>query len=234
MKHTTRWCLLIFVVGQLSAHGETSAEWEYKGERKQVSLYWRNFPNSTLPEFKAVTQINTNMATVLGVLLDIEACPDWVHQCKKALVVDQPQANQQIMYQGNSVPLAKDRDLLMAAQLEYSEGANQVTITIANASTYCDNRELPACASIRESKFVRIEHLTGHYQLQKIADDSIEVTWQQHLELGGNLPGWIVRGKLDDLAYDTLYQLRQQVLKPEYQNLKLVIENNQLTLESAK
>jgi hypothetical protein len=209
-----------------------SADWEFRGERDGVSLYWRTFPNSSLPEFKAQTTIATPMATVLGVLLDVEACPQWVHQCKKAFVVDQPQADQQIIYQVNSVPLAKDRDLLMVAQLKYTGEADEVTISIGNASHYCDNRELPICDEIRKSKFVRIEQLSGSYKLRKIDKQSVEVTWQQHLELGGNLPGWIVRGKLDDLAYDTLYQLRQQVRKPAYQKLKLVIENNQLILVS--
>ena len=207
--------------------------WIDKGEKNKVQLYWRDYPKSSIPEFKAITVVDASIATVLGVLLDIEACPKWIHQCKKAFVIDQPHPDEQIIYQINSIPFATDRDAVMSAKLRYSDNADNITIAITNAMNYCGQVNKPRCADIANSKYLRLQSLDGEYRLHKLDENRTEVTWQQHLELGGNLPAWIVRSKLDDLAYKSLYGLRQLAGKPEYQHLKLHIDNSILSVVSA-
>ena len=220
----------ILLFGQTAWAEAEDNPWEFQGEKDDVKLYWRGYPDSAIPEFLAITQIPAAMAQVLGVLLDVESCPQWVDKCREAVLVGQLHPDQQIIYQVNKVPLAKDRDILFSAKIDYEDAGRRITIHIDSASDYCDTATAPVCEKIRAAQYVRVEQLQGFYRLVMIDENLVEVTWQQHLELGGNLPAWIVRSKLDDLAYRTLAGLCEQVKKPQYQDLQLHITEGNLSV----
>ncbi len=205
-------------------------EWQANGERKNIRLFIRDYPDSNIPEFKAIVQIPSTMATVLAVLLDVEKSPQWIHQCGEASLLDQPSAFEKIIYQVNEIPLAKDRDFILRAQLSFAENAESVRIKLETSNDFCLHQQTDICQRINQSKYVRIKHLIGEYHLRQISNKLIEVTWQQFVDPGGKLPSWIIKSQIDNIAFKTLDSLRKQVKQSEYKDAQLRIVSGELEI----
>ena len=66
----------------------------------------------------------------------------------------------------------------------------------------------------------------GAYQLDQLDDDRVQVIWQQHLDPGGKIPAWIIKGKLQELPLRTLSNFREQVEKDYYQSARINMEGD--------
>jgi len=49
----------------------------------------------------------------------------------------------------------------------------------------------------------------------------IHITWQQHVDPGGLLPGWLTKSLLKNLPLKTLEGLHEMVEKPRYSHAEL-------------
>lgn len=212
------------------AFSEESPDWQLHEEKRGVLLYLRDYPNSPIPEFKAETQIKSSVASVLGVLLHTEACPEWFHQCERATILEAINPHETIVYQVNKIPFARDRDILFRAKLNFKENGDTILIDISSAEGYCLNNDNEVCADINASKHIRVTQVQGQYRLQKLDDENTKVTWQQYLDPAGSLPSWVIRSQLDNLAFNSLKGLREQATKKDYQSLRLRIENGLLSV----
>ncbi|MGI1678385.1 MAG: hypothetical protein K6L75_06630 [Cellvibrionaceae bacterium] len=214
--------------------GETGP-WELQisnNSTSEVTLYFRNYPDSKIPEFKAITTIQSTMASVLAVLLDYDACKKWVHQCEHSFSIQSINSREQYIYQINKLPFVKDRDVILHATLFFSEEAKNITIKLIADPDFCSraSEELSEnCKSIDPSRYVRVTTAIGHYELKEIGNN-IQVTWQQYLEPGGFLPNWLAKSQLSDLPIKTLMTLHKIVKEEKYQNTSLRMNNQELQL----
>ncbi len=205
-------------------------EWELKREKDGVSLYLRDYPNSSIPEFKGVITVESSMASIVSLLLDIESCPEWVHQCGESFPIEVISAKEQYVYQMNKLPFVRDRDIILRATLEYLDHAKLITIQMDSEADYCNDKNIEACNKIDGGKYVRVRESSGNYQLQQLNAQKIKITWRQHIDPGGRLPNWLIRSQIADFPIHTLKNLKKMIEKEKYQNKNIVIENRYLNL----
>lgn len=209
-----------------------------KSARNHVTLFFKSLPHSKTPEFKATTTVNASIDSVLAVLLDKTVCHQWVHQCEEALTVYTINDREQIIYQVNDLPFMKNRDVLLHARLDVMNNGKTITITLKSSPDFCTKENIDAlqkqnpnqsktflslkenCKKIKDGKHVRVQEAQGFYELETVAA-GIEVTWQQHLELGGLFPTWLIKSKLADLPTNTLMALHEMVQKDPYREADL-------------
>ncbi|MGH1469831.1 MAG: START domain-containing protein [Cellvibrionaceae bacterium] len=232
----TLFFLVIHVIWSSSALGETN-NWTLQNQKTSsslVSLYLRDYPNSKIPEFKAITTVPAPIASVLAVLLDKDACEEWIYQCKKAMMVRELNTQEQIFYQINELALIKDRDILLHASLHFYNEGKKIIIALTAAPDFCkkpSSQEYKECEHINNSQYIRVTKAIGSYELKENGD-STQVTWQQHLEPGGFLPSWLIKSQFSALPIKTLTALHDIVQKQKYQQAVIQInqKNLQLTL----
>lgn len=217
----------------LHANTETSQAanenpWRFMEDTNGVKVYLRDYPDSKSPEFKAATTVESSMSSIIAVLLDSEACPRWVHQCKHAFTIITVNAREQYVYQQNQLPLVRDRDIILHATLSHQDNGKIVTIELEAAPDYCDENALPRCEEIRDSKLVRVKQATGYYRLIEIAPNIVDVIWQQHIDPAGFLPGWLARSQLLNLPLKSLHALHDLVQETRYQQTGLMIDEDGL------
>lgn len=217
--------------GPLSAE---DAEWELKKEEQGISLYFRNYPDSGIPEFKAVTGIDSSLVSVLAVLLDIPACERWVHQCQTSFILKTVNSREQYVYQINRLPLVKDRDIILHAGLTHSEDLNRVQINLAAAPALCQQQPPPACDKIEQGRYIRVHQSVGYYRLEAQGPDNVVVTWQQHIDPGGSLPGWLARSQLANLPMRSLKALKKIVKEEKYRNAEFAPSNGGIEIRYGK
>ena len=205
--------LIAFVGVALSSVSATAGEWQLIEEKHHIKLYLRNYPDSDIPEFKAVTTFNTDMNAIMAVLVDVPGFTRWIYHCSKASLLQTLSDNDYVIYQVNALPFVNDRDVIMRVHIERSSKGNEITIDLQADADFCNGRTDPQCQTTRNKKYVRIVDSVGQYQLRAIDDNHVELTWQQHIDPAGKLPVWLIKRTLSNLPIESLTALRQLVEK---------------------
>lgn len=227
-KKTYFWLLVIGLMLTLPAYGE--GNWKLVEEQDGIKLYFRDYPESSLPEFKGITVIHASMASILAVLLDLPACQQWVHQCEKSFVLDVTNAREETFYQINDMPFVKDRDVILHAKLDYKPDLSEIRFGLIAVPDFCQKNPTEACNKIDPDRYVHVASSEGFYLLQQEADGNVLVTWQQHIDPGGLLPDWLVNSQLKDLPLNTLKGLRTMADKPRYRDARLEAEGEEMQI----
>lgn len=221
-------CLILVSLSTSPAPVFADDNWKLEKTKDKVAFYLRDYPGTSIPEFKAVTQIQATMASILAVLLDIKAYPEWVHQCTRAFTIDAENDQEQYVYQVSRLPLARDRDMILHAELSHSNHGRVVVIQLEAEPDYCKKNKVPACKQIDPSRYIRVEESLGSYRLKRLNGSLVELTWQQYINPGGKLPSWLIRALISDIPVKTLNALHDMVQRPEYQNSRLVFDGGTL------
>jgi hypothetical protein len=231
-KHLRRGLVLsILLLVILPVSSE--ADWRLDKQENGIRFYLREHPSSAIPEFRAVTVIPASMAQVLAVLLDVNNYKRWIHRCEQSFTVASSSGSERYIYQRNDLPWVRDRDIILRARLSHQDDGRQVDIALNATPDYCHNHPNPSCKRIEAGRSVRITEAVGNYQLNRLDDETVEVIWQQHLNPGGKLPPWIVKGLLSDIPMKSLASLREVVKDAKYRHSRIVFDGDSLRIETA-
>ncbi|MCX4024610.1 START domain-containing protein [Endozoicomonas sp. SM1973] len=197
-------------------------KWQQVKNKEGVKVYTRAIPGSEIHEFKGVTTINTSLASLIGVLDDVSACPQWVYQCTQPTLIQSVSFNERFVYQVNDFPFpSKNRDIILHAKLSQSPSTKAITIQLRAAPDFCHNNKKAICKQINKSKLIRIKKSKGFYLIEPLTKNKIQITWQHHAEPGGDLPTWLVNNLITDTPFYTLKKLAHIVQKNKYQTARL-------------
>jgi len=185
--------------------------WQPVRDSKAVQVYLREHPNSPIPEFRAVTTFNASLGRVVSILTDFGAWSDWVYGYRHAEILQTIGYTEAYIYQIIDLPIVRDRDMLMHAELRRRDESNEVIIEVESAPHYCDNSQRSACRAPNESDLVRVTELSATFRLKQLDNNQVELVWRQHLEPGGRLPAWLTRLMLARVPVSSLRELRKQV-----------------------
>ena len=204
-----------------------SSEYDWKMVRDEdgIQVYLKSFWADDIKSFRGIIQINSSVDSLLAVILDIDACSEWVHHCIKPLLLAQISFSESYHYQVHKLPFpAINREFIFHSKVTRSPKTGSVSIQMNVEPKFCeDNAHL--CLLIPETHLVRVKHSHGHYLLEPIDKNKTRVTWTQHTNPGGNLPIWLINSLVKKMPYLTLQGLRKKVFDKKYQQSKLVINS---------
>lgn len=217
--------LAVFFLSSIVATKITaSSEYDWKMVRDEdgIQIYLKEFWADEIKSFRGIIHINSSVDSLLAVILDIDACPDWVHHCKKPLLLARKSFSECYHYQIHHLPFpATNREFILHSKISRSVQTGSVSIHMKVVPEFCqDNTQL--CSPIAKTALVRVEHSHGDYLLEAINNERTRVTWTQHTDPGGNLPIWLINSLVEEVPYRTLQGLRKLVLNSKYQKAKMV------------
>lgn len=175
----------------------------------EIDIRLQAIPDSNIPQFVAVTHINASLPEVMTYLMDFASWPSWVYGCQQAQVLQMIGYQEAYVYQATSLPIVRDRDVIIHARLSTTNDGNTITIVFEAAPDYCLNNQRTSCKAVKNSKLVGIRKLAGQFVLQRIAANETKLTWEQHMEPGGMIPDWATRMMLPGVPERSLKQLQQ-------------------------
>jgi len=212
----------LFFLGQVSA--EDNVKHFLKLNKDGIKVYYYNHKNFNLGTFKAITYINTSLASTLAVMFDNESYPDWIHACTKSFVIKEISFNERYHYQILNMPFPfTDRDFIFHSILKQNPTTKAITIILTSISDYCNDKQSSQCNEVKKSNLVRVIKSIGTYKLEPY-DKVLKITWVQHTDPTGNIPNWLVNQFIVDTPYWTLKNLAQKV--KEYKYSKLIYDND--------
>lgn len=199
----------LFAVLILAGHAAASEAWELDRDKEGIKVYTREVEGSRYREFKGVTEMQTSLASAVGLLDDTSACQDWLHLCEESRVLDQKNWSERYIYQISDLPFpASTRDAIFHATITQSAD-REVLIELSSRPDY-----------IPETDHVRIHDSHGAYLLQVIDDYTIRMTWTMYINPAGSLPAFLVNRLLTDIPFKSLLKFRDLVSREKYQVLE--------------
>ena len=198
-------CLLLSVVSY------ADNEWELAKEdtQRNIQVYLRPQLTNPYDEFYAQTKVPQPIETVLAVLADIGAWPQWIARIKKVQVLKK-QDNQSWVYVIYKLPYPfVERDTVLYARLSKNPKTSIVTIQ-SNAQA---NYPIPQDVSVKR---VRLNELSSTWQLTPLPTGGTKIELTGRGEPGGYMPSIIFNYNLADEAQQTLRLLRKMLIRPQY------------------
>ncbi|TVP59176.1 MAG: lipid-binding protein [Halomonadaceae bacterium] len=206
----------IFLAPPLQAAVPTDDEnWTVRKDEDGVRIATRSMDDSSFDAFRAETELDSPMASLLAVMGEPESCLRWVHTCIEARALGNGDFHHRYAYSVNALPWpASNRDYVVRITTEGDQ--QEVIITM----------EAVSGMEPEQRGLVRIEHSFSIYRITPLDDERTAIAWFQHTEPGGSLPGWLVNRMTTDLPYRSLLNLRDEVQKTRYRNYRIQYDDN--------
>lgn len=186
--------------------------WELERDKKGVQIYTRDIKGSPYDQVKGVTFVNARLSSLVALVRDTEACPEWADLCAESRVHESLSETEHYVYTLNDIPWpASNRDVL--AHVTWEQNPDSLQVTMHSKATD---------GLLEKSKgVVRLTDANASWVFKPVGEGVVEVTTMAHIDPGGPLPGWMTNLFLVDSPYNTLLKMKQAVSKDKYVNAEV-------------
>lgn len=189
----------------------TNHDWKLSRSKKGIEIYTRPIEGSDFLEFKGITNVSTNLATLVGLLWNLDDMPLWSSGCLETKLISMNGDLDRTVYLVNDAPFPlKKRDLVMNNRVIQNSETKTVTYTMDLVSHPI------------KSKHVHVKSITGTVELVPISAAETQVIYQSHIDPGGNIPSWAVNWFVNDVPLETLEKLTNILTRQSFAPHKLI------------
>ncbi len=197
---------------QAKAPADDEAAWEKAIDEDGVVIHTRKVEGQAFKEFRGRVRIKASLTSLVALITDMQAAPDWIDTCVKGKVLEQVSPTESYTYSLNNAPWpVADRDAVVHNRITQDPATRAVTIT----QTGVPDR-IP-----KTKRVVRVKKLEGFWRLTPKEGGTVEVTYQVLNDPGGNLPAWLVNATATSQPFKTLKNMRTVVQREKYQHAEL-------------
>jgi ribosome-associated toxin RatA of RatAB toxin-antitoxin module len=188
------------------------AKWTLAKNKKGVKVYLRKVQGSDFKEFKGVITLKVSLASLVALVKDFEASPDWVANCSKCEVLERTSANETFSYSVSKAPWpVKNRDAIVHTVISQDKDTRAVTIKQTGKPDYIPKKK----------NVIRVKRIDGFWQFTPQKSGEVEIVYQVVSDPGGGIPKWLVNSSLVSQPYRTLLKMKKVVEREKYQNVTL-------------
>lgn len=187
--------------------------WDLKKDNEGIQVYTGTVHGSAYAAVRTVTVVEeVKLASMVALLMDSEACPRWVDKCANSYVYDRISDTELLVYTHNDLPFpVKDRDIL--SHVLWFQDPKSLAVQMTSQATSGILGEMQGKLRLTETYI--------SWKFRPLADGSVEVTNEAHINPGSALPGWVTNMLLVNTPFETLKGFRGEVTKVKYEEAKL-------------
>lgn len=184
-------------------------EWEYLRGDDGIVVYTRKSPDSPFKEIKVQNMMQTDLSSLVALMKDVENHKNWTYANKKASILDRHSDFSWVFYGYSNAPWpVQDRDMIVNAKLSQDPETG-----IVKNEGVCNPDYIP-----EKDGVVRVPDCQSTWTLEPVGLDSVRVTLEIRIDLGGSLPAWLVNMVSSKGPYETIKNMEAEVQKPEYRD----------------
>lgn len=201
-------CLGCAVSG--SATADTEDAWKLRRDKAGIQVHTRKVEGSPYAAVKSTTILQgVRLASLVALLEDVEACPDWADKCAESYVHQRISDTESYIYTHNAMPFPiKDRDIL--AHVIWRQ--DPVTFEVVM------NSEATTGILEKVKHRLRLTHAKASWRFRPLPSGDVEVITEAHIDPGSSLPGWITNMLLVDTPYQIMKSFAAEVVKAKYRD----------------
>jgi ribosome-associated toxin RatA of RatAB toxin-antitoxin module len=188
-------------------------EWlEYKKEDGIIG-YEYDAEDSKYLETRAQAIIDAPIEVLLEILNDIPAYPQWMYECKDAVLLKQINAMKRVFYFAQGAPLGSpDREVVIEAinTEDLERGTYTTTLQAIERHPYKHPR------TKNDSDRLKMAALSGTWRFQMIDRNRTQVVFTFYSDPGGFAPGFVVNPEVRKVSFLSLKGLISKAKEQKY------------------
>jgi len=119
------------------SYASVDQQWDKAKEGHGVTVFTRFPDGSNCKEFKAVTEIDASLGSLVAVLADVEALPEWYRNLGEVKLLEQVDQHKAVYYYEVLIPFPfKNRDIIQMTDAHQDLETGIVTIDITRIEDY--------------------------------------------------------------------------------------------------
>ncbi len=180
--------------------------WELKKDQDGIRVSVRKVEGSSILEYKGTVVVNASLESVVRLFGDNGRMPEWFHQCAEARLIKANTPEDEVLYFVISMPWpVQDRDLVFRRVRSKDPTTGVVEYrSSALAKVYPE-----------QAGKVRMPYSKGLWRFTPLADGRTEIYYQQHGEVGGHIPAWLVNNLTVNIPFNSLSRFRKLLLNAQ-------------------
>jgi len=199
MAHAN-WIILILTILLNSTFDLSINEgddWKKSLEKDGIVIYTRKLKSSPFKEFLAEAEMNGTIANFKNIISDIDQYNQWMPDCRSAVIIDHPNANDITYHMKLNVPFPfSDRDIVQ--QIILKDSKDKLEVDIINRPE-----------KLKEEKnYVRMVHADGKWIVEQISKYNVSIKFQYAVDPGGGVPPWLVNTFVVKNPHLTMLQIK--------------------------
>jgi len=200
------WVLFIYI-GNLCVFSQDDSSWKYVREDHGIRVFTKRVAGTPINEIKVEMLMNTTLSALTALIIDVKDQPNWVYGNMEAKIIEPIDNFSWMFYGQNEAPWpVNDRDVVAKVSL-YQDPKNR---TVTCASSGCPDF-IPDVGG-----FIRIPELYSCWSFIPKTYGQVLVVFVLKINLGGNIPAWLVNMTIAKGPYNTILKMSEEVEKPEY------------------
>ncbi len=205
----------------------SSFDWELEMDKNGIKVYLKELKTKDIKAFRGTVFINASVDSLLAVIMDIDACTDWLQYCQNPLILERINFSESYHYLINDLPFpVVDREFILHTKISRDPISGSITVYSESRPDYCLQLQTSDCQLIKDSFRVLVKHSQGSYLLEAVKKGSTKVTWTQYTNPGGYIPPWLVNKIIRQVAYNTMQGLRVKVIEKKYEKARLILDSD--------
>jgi len=208
IKKTIFLTLIFALFISFSQKTSTKSEWELKKFENGISVYTRATESSAYKELKVVFQIKTSLSSVIAILNDVDAYPQWVYRCGTSKVLKKDSDEHLIRYQTIVAPWPVDNRDVVVEVNTYQDAKTKIVYQKVNG--------LPDYFAAKKDH-VRIREFRAVWTVKPLKNGIVEVEYELLVNPAGAIPAWVVNMAMTDGPYETSLKMKERLLFEKYQ-----------------
>lgn len=192
--------LMVWLVAGACSGIAADQVWESKKDKDGIRVEVRKVSGSSILEYKGTVVVKADPESVVRLFEDDKQMPKWFYQCAEARLIEVKPPREKVFYFVFSMPWpVRDRDLVFRSLR--SEDPDTGAVEYRTSA-------LPGFYPQQTDK-IRMPYLKGLWRFTPLPDGRTEIHYQQHSEIGGMIPGWLVNKLAVNIPFNSLSGFRK-------------------------
>jgi hypothetical protein len=207
------WRALLLPLLLLASALQAAEDWHLArhDDSRDIQVYTRAVPGSAYDSFYAVTHVNAHLSSVVAMLSDVSAMPEWITRMKSARLLKRQADSDVWIYSVYKLPYPfMEREAVLHSTLKQDKDGVVEVLTQAEPGFVPSN-----------PKRVRLLDMQGKWRLTPEKNGVIKIEMWGAGAPGGYMPALLFNYGLPNEPAKTLRHLRQMLTRDKYQAKKL-------------
>jgi len=214
--HSLKMIILVFVFVFVNTSGLSLSaqenDWKFVKDCDGIKIYNRKTEGSPIKEIKVLNEMETTLSALVALMKDVGNHKHWAYANKKAKILKNYDEFSWIFYGYSEAPWpVQDRDMIIKSTLRQDS-----TTKVIHNEGYCIPDYIPRIDGV-----VRVPACHSQWMLEPLENGNILVCLEIQIDLGGNIPTWVINMVSNKGPYQTIKNMEEQVKKPRYKNAVL-------------
>lgn len=208
-----RQYLLLLPLLALALFCSAQDSWTLKTNKEGIAVYMKPLENSKLRVIKVICTLPATPSQLVAVILDVNTGAEWVYSTRKSILLKKVSSSELYYYSEVNVPWpVSNRDFISHLIATQDPVTKVVTIDGPTIPDYIPSKD----------GIVRVgQRSSGKWVITAKQPKQIQVEYTLQVDPAGSLPAWLVNLFAAKGPFETFKNLKEQLKKPVYANVKL-------------